>query len=1109
MKGQASKASRQPNTKLLMKEHQERCSNKPANPEIFQPIQSWLEEGILSVAVEASTDGKGALIYARKGETIIPLTQRTRPGRCFADVGIQPGIQKLTLKEGADSHQKEPIRDDKDAQHGLTPGASVRTRLDMLKQATTIHIVAPKNHSSSTIIEVCQEIKVISDNHVFEALIACDGTEATLEIEVQAHAPHLQRRIYTTRIEKRYKGGPNLSSHKHVRIPIGINAEIASIRLFVKEIESIGHEKPSKGPSFYITNPVLKPARGRAGSQKKTQPRSTEFAKRTGTPQNSLLLYAGIAGSFNSPTDDGIQLHYQENHKLTLFYPENNEVYLEQDWGHVIQVRAKYQASFVLYINNEACKVLQISKEKTQIDLPAHWLRGEPIMLQIRDNSGSQIFLSHPMLAPRHLTPQDALLRDTSRPFPTDLTTRSNYRYQALRRHISSPIKGISQAVLMQALETLDGDYSTVRLSPLSFPIIESPKASIVIPAHNKLEVTYYALCALLLAHNTESFEVILVDDCSTDKTAEIEQLVSGIQVIRTEQPVRFIQACNIGAMEARGQYLVLLNNDTEVTVGWLDALVDAFHRFDDVGAVGAKLLYPDGTIQDAGGIVWGSGNPWNYGNRENPWEPRFCYSRQVDYLSGAALMTTKAIWDQVGGLSSYLEPMYFEDTDFAYKVRKAGYKTIFVPSSIVYHFEGATSGVDTTSGFKRYQEINRPKFKRCWAKEFAGNGEEGVKPDLEKDRRIAGRILFIDYTTPREKMDAGSYAAIREIKIVQSLGYKVTFLPQNLAFFGNHTEELQRMGVEVITAPFFRSLGEFLKKRAKEFNAAYITRYHVAAEVLHLIREHSPKTQIILNNADLHFLRELRAAMRENNDGRWQEISDIRKQEMTVIQNVDLVLSYNEVEHAVISSHADGQVKVMTCPWVVELPDTVAELGGRRGLSFLGNFKHHPNTEGVQWFCREVMPLLKTYQLRLSIYGSSIDSKIQDLASEWIDPVGYIEDLSNAYELHRVFVAPLLSGAGIKGKVLNALAYGTPMVLTPTAAEGIGLRHGLDCLIATTPDEWVRAITRLCVDDSLWNSISKAARSYAANQFSFEAGKAKMRAAFEAIDIFGHTNGL
>ena len=132
------------------------------------------------------------------------------------------------------------------------------------------------------------------------------------------------------------------------------------------------------------------------------------------------------------------------------------------------------------------------------------------------------------------------------------------------------------------------------------------------------------------------------------------------------------------------------------------------------------------------------------------------------------------------------------------------------------------------------------------------------------------------------------------------------------------------------------------------------------------------------------------------------------------------------------------------------------------------------------------------------------MDAAIKALASDMVDPVGFVEDIADAYDRHRIFVAPLLSGAGIKGKVLSALAHGIPCVLTPVAAEGIGLRHGHDCLIAATPEDWARAITRLMEDDALWTSMSTAARAYVAERFSFAEGRARMKAAFEAVDLFG-----
>jgi len=128
---------------------------------------------------------------------------------------------------------------------------------------------------------------------------------------------------------------------------------------------------------------------------------------------------------------------------------------------------------------------------------------------------------------------------------------------------------------------------------------------------------------------------------------------------------------------------------------------------------------------------------------------------------------------------------------------------------------------------------------------------------------------------------------------------------------------------------------------------------------------------------------------------------------------------------------------------------------------------------------------------------------EIKALASDTVKPVGFVSELADAYDPHRIFVAPLLSGAGIKGKVLEALARGIPCVLSPVAAEGIGLRHGHDCFVARTPDEWIVAIMQLEQDDGLWQTMSDMARSFMAESYSFERGRTAMRAIFEAADMF------
>ena len=223
-------------------------------------------------------------------------------------------------------------------------------------------------------------------------------------------------------------------------------------------------------------------------------------------------------------------------------------------------------------------------------------------------------------------------------------------------------------------------------------------------------------------------------------------------------------------------------------------------------------------------------------------------------------------------------------------------------------------------------------------------------------------------------------------------------------------------------------------------------------------------------------------------------------------MRKADLVLSYNEVEHAVIQSHTRAEVRVVKCPWVVQIPDEVPPRDGRAGLSFLGGFRHFPNVDGVRWMVREVLPQVADALpgTVLSIYGSGMGPDIRALEGPAVRPVGFVENVADAFDPHLVFVAPLLSGAGIKGKVLSAMAHGIPCVLSVFAAEGIGLRHGYDSLICRTPQDWVESITLLHKDAKLWQALSDNARAYMRECYSFEKGVEEMRAAFETVEMYG-----
>ncbi|MFL1455764.1 glycosyltransferase [Marinobacter sp. GN3S48] len=709
-------------------------------------------------------------------------------------------------------------------------------------------------------------------------------------------------------------------------------------------------------------------------------------------------------------------------------------------------------------------------------------------------------------------TPWEHLTNSAKELNYSSLSRTAGYRYTSLRKQLEEisklkdPVKARElTANVMQAHEVVVESWQGRKKYPrLTLPEVKKPDASIVIPVHNKFELTYHALASILLAWNKASYEVIVVDDCSSDKTTELKDIVENVNVIVNEHNLGFLRNCNKAAKQAKGKYLVMLNNDTEVTSGWLDEQLEAMERFDKVGMTGSKLIYPNGVLQEAGGIVWGNGNPWNLGNGQNAEAPEWNYARQADYLSGASLMIPTKIWQEVGGFSDEFAPAYYEDTDLAFKIRDAGYKTVYVPQSVVVHFEGMSNGRDLTQGIKKNQAINAPKFRAKWVDAYMGNGQASLdNVRFNKDRNVAYRVLMIDYAVPRPDHDAGSYAAIQEMRMLQANGCKVSFVAENMAHMGKYSDNLHRMGVETFYAPFNSSIEQILQQRGDEFDIVYITRYDVAERHLPAIRKHT-KARVLFNNADLHFLRELRAALAAKKSDLSGPLAT-RDRELTLMRQVDGILSYNPTEHAVILSHNLKGDNLFMCPWVLDGRGHQTPYKERTGIGFLGGYKHAPNVEAVEFFAEKVMPLLRKQlpDAKFHVYGSNMPESFSKFEADDVVLEGFVENLDDVFENRRVIVAPLLSGAGIKGKVLEGMSAGVPQVLSPVAAEATGLTHGVSAMIVEEPQAWVDAIKELYESETRWQQISDNALALARSNYSLENGIKGMKGVLEGVGVY------
>jgi O-antigen biosynthesis protein len=768
---------------------------------------------------------------------------------------------------------------------------------------------------------------------------------------------------------------------------------------------------------------------------------------------------------------------------------------------------------FTLYIDGDLVTEFNIHSNdyhhSDHIWIPAKYLDNTDHLFEIGVKGlpgryGSARFKLSPIL-----TPWEYLKDSYKEPGFLSLPRHADSRYESLNLQIESIAKSQS-AISLNDLYTVHNiviqSYEGRTSFPkFSLPKFNKPEVSIIIPAYNKFELTYHCIASVVLAYNKTSYEVILADDCSTDETIDASNIIENLVISKNPENLRFLRSCNRASDIANGEYIIFLNNDTEVRSFWIDELIIRHKDDPKIGLTGSKLLNLDGSLQEAGGIVWGNGAPWNVGRNANPYSPEYNYVRQVDYLSGAALCIPAKVWNEVGKFSEELAPAYYEDTDLAFKVRDAGYKTIYVPFSEVVHFEGQSHGTDVTKGLKQYQVINEKTFRAKWFKAFKNNGKASLQSlKLEKDRNIDARVLVIDYATPMPQNDAGSYAVIQEIKLMIALGFKVTFVPQNLAHFGKHTRALQKIGVEVLYAPFYTSLDDVLNRRLDEMDAVYIVRFFVAQTCLDRIRQTGKK--VLFNNCDLHFLREIRAALSNGRDDlALSKAVETRTQELDVCSKVDAILTYTLTEHAVISSHIMEVEKLHVTPWVLEEKSSGPGFVQREGIAFLGGYVHTPNVEAVEYLAKKIMPMLKKRRpdIVLYVYGSKMPEAFKSYETDNIKIVGFAEHLDDVYHNHRVFVAPLLSGAGIKGKVLESMAYGLPAVLTEVASEGTGLTHGVSTLIARKPEDWVDAIIKLYDDEKLWSRFSENELTLVKEKYSFEHGKKVFKDIFASIGLF------
>ena len=643
--------------------------------------------------------------------------------------------------------------------------------------------------------------------------------------------------------------------------------------------------------------------------------------------------------------------------------------------------------------------------------------------------------------------------------------------------HFTAPHKNVSQPASNLATTELSEIASL-----LSFPTYDQPLVSILIPVYGQIHYTLRCLASITRHLPNIPFEIIIIDDCSPDQSTKFLSLIKGIRLLKNDDNQGFIRSCNAGAFTAKGEYLHFLNNDTEVTEGWLDALLRTFYELPGTGLVGSKLVYPDGRLQEAGGIIWQDGSAWNFGRHQDPSLPIYNYAREVDYCSGASIMVQTALFKELGGFDEHYLPAYCEDADLALQIRTKGYRVIYQPLSTVIHFEGITSGTDATQGTKAYQVVNTEKLFTRWKQRLTSHQVSGQDVDQAKDRTVKRRVLMLDQCTPTPDQDSGSIDAYNQMMLLREMGFQVTFIPEdNYLFVPGYTPALQRAGIEMLYAPYVGSVSQHLKEFGQRYDLVFISRAVTLERNLALVRRYCLKAKILFHTVDLHYLRMSREAeLKQSKDAR-RKAEQMKEMELQLIRLADMTTVVSAHELSILNKELPHH-KIRLLPYARQTQSSKKAFRERRDIVFVGSYQHPPNVDAVKFFTQEIMPLLRQSLsgVRFYVVGSRTPIDVKELASEDIIITGFIPDLTSFLNNIRLSVVPLRYGAGIKGKIGSAMAVGLPVVATPIAAEGMSLTHGINILIAEDPKAFADQIITLYHDENLWDSLSNNSLNFA-----------------------------
>ncbi|HWD23895.1 MAG TPA: glycosyltransferase, partial [Acidimicrobiales bacterium] len=589
-------------------------------------------------------------------------------------------------------------------------------------------------------------------------------------------------------------------------------------------------------------------------------------------------------------------------------------------------------------------------------------------------------------------------------------------------------------------------------------------------------------------------YEVILVlNEADRELVIEIERQVSGVRLLKTRVNLGFGGCVNFAAGHAEGAFILLLNDDTEVDAEWLETIVDTAHRRPNAGAVGSTMLFPDGTIQEAGSVVWADGSTLTVG-RGRPGDAKIWdYERRVDYCSGGSLLIRKASFDRLGGLDEAYFPAYYEEADFCLRLADVGEEVWYSPRSRVRHLESASTN-------ETFRSFLFARNRAVFVSHFPAQLAEREPADPLNDRAIAravwracgGRrkILLIDDQVAEPWIGSGYPRMAETVAELVDAGYDLSIFT-SLIDGHERNDAMCALGVAVLDGFVEDDLEGHLADPVVPYSAVVISRPHNYERFAPIIRRCQPDLPIVYDAEALFSRRLERQAEMAGDEGARamfiERAAAMRVNEAAIAADADRLVAISEVEAAILRETARGPVDLHG-PLLSGIHPTSSGFWTRTNIGFVAGWAagtDSPNFDALLWFARWVMPVIRARvpTAKLIVTGTGPPAQALRLSGPSVEFVGSVENLAAFDDQVRVVVVPMRYGAGVKIKTIEALQYGVPVVATEVGAEGVPL-DDRDALLVTDdsyrfglrvatllddPDAWSRQRSRVLEQGDRW----------------------------------------